>query len=58
MTWRQFADNYMHGAEGYLDLWKDDGIDPDDTIEEGFAEDNVDSKELSQRAGIRSALGL
>ena len=39
MTWRQFADNYMHGAEGYLDLWKEDGIDLDDTIEEGFAEE-------------------
>ena len=39
MTWRQFADDYMHGAVGYLDLWKEDGIDPDDTIEEGFAEE-------------------
>ena len=39
MTWRQFADNYMHGAEGYLDIWKEDGIDPDDTVEEAFAEE-------------------
>ena len=39
MTWRQFADAYMHGAEDYLELWKEDGIDPDDTVEEGFAEE-------------------
>ena len=40
MTWRQFADAYMHEAEGYLELWKEDGIDPDDTVEEGFAEEH------------------
>ena len=39
MTWRQFADAYMHGGEGYLELWQEDGIDPDDTVEEGFAEE-------------------
>lgn len=39
MTWRQFADEYMHGAEGYLEMWKEDGIDPDDRVEESFAED-------------------
>ena len=39
MTWREFADAYMHGAGGYLDIWKEDGIDPDDTVGEGFAEE-------------------
>ncbi len=39
MTWRQFAEAYMHGAEGYLDTWKEDGIDLDDTVEVGFAEE-------------------
>ena len=33
MTWRQFADAYMHGAEGYLDIWEMDGIDPDEPVE-------------------------
>ena len=40
MTWRQFADAYTHGGEGYLELWQEDGIDPDDTVEEGFAEEH------------------
>ena len=39
MTWRQFADAYMHGAEVYLDIWKMDGIDPDNPVEQGFAEE-------------------
>ena len=39
LTWREFADAYMHGAEGYLETWKRDGIDPDDAVEEGFAEE-------------------
>jgi hypothetical protein len=29
----------MHGAEDYLELWEEDGIDPDDTVEAGFAEE-------------------
>jgi len=39
MTWRQFADAYMHGAEGYLDIWEMDGIDPGEPVERGFAEE-------------------
>ena len=29
----------MHGAEGYLETWKRDGIEKDDAVEEGFAEE-------------------
>ena len=39
MTWREFADEYMHGAKYYLDQWREDEIDPDDIVQEDFAEE-------------------
>ena len=39
MSWREFADEYLGDSEGWVELWEQDEIDPDDYVEQGFAEE-------------------
>ena len=39
MSWREFADEYLRDPEGSVELWEQDEIDPDDYVDQGFAEE-------------------
>ena len=39
-TWQEYADKYMGGHELYADEWERDGIDPEDQVDQGYAEES------------------